>query len=158
MIPTLELRVPSLWDLLRDVRARVGDHLRLADPDVRDAAMMVASELVENAIKYGRTGTDAPEPRIRIEERAGKLELCVSSGIRSVEAARSTIDRIETIQKAPDKMALYVSRLREISEHPRQAATPTQLGLYRVCAEGEFDLTCRLEDNVLHVSATRGLA
>ena len=158
LIPTLDLRVPSLWDLLRDVRSRVGEHLKAADPDVRDAAVMAASELVENAIKYGVSGPDAPEPRIRIEERDGALEIRVSSGIRSAEAARSTIDRIELINRSADKMALYVNRLRELSEHPKRAGGPTQLGLYRVCGEGDFHLECQLEENVLHITATRRLA
>ena len=159
MIPPLELRVPSLWDLLRDVRARIGTHLQDADPDLRDATMMAASELVENAIKYGKSGPDAPESWMRLQERDGKLELKVSSGTRSTEAARSTIDRIETIKKAPDKTALYVNRLKELASQPRLAGSSTQLGLYRVVGEGEFELDCSIdEDNVLHVRATRGLS
>ena len=154
-IPTLRITVPSLWDLVRDVRASVGDTLKDADPELRDAAVMTASELVENAIKYGRSVAGRETATLEVTRRARQLEIHISSGVSDPESARATVKRIQDIGAAPDKHALYISRLRELMKSPTGSS---QLGLYRICGEGGFNLDARVEGNVLHVVATRELS
>ena len=154
-IPRLSLAVPSVWDLLRVVRERVETHLLGVDRVLREATVMAASELVENAIKYGRPVPACPNATLEVESDGRVMTLRISSGVRSEEAARDTVDRVSTIAKAPDKMALYLERMKTLLHGALPGST--QLGLFRICGEGEFDLSCRFNQDVLHLTATREL-
>ncbi len=151
----MELRIPSLWDLLPKVRDEVSDHLAQLPEDVREDAVMAVSELVENAIKYARPlpGGDAAALCIELSPKA--LVLKVSSLVRSPEAARATLDRVRVIQQAPSRFELYQKRLRDLAQSPTGSA---QLGLFRVASEGEFDLDCRFQNDLLQITATRELS
>jgi hypothetical protein len=49
----LELTFRPMWPNVRKIRHEVGIALERCPAELRSAAMMTASELVENAIKYG---------------------------------------------------------------------------------------------------------
>ncbi|MBL8955486.1 MAG: ATP-binding protein [Myxococcaceae bacterium] len=151
----MELRIPSLWDLLPKVREEVSRHLSGLPDDVRDDAVMAVSELVENAIKYARPGPSGDAAALSIECSPKALRLTVSSMVRSPEAARSTVERVRVIQQAPSRFALYLNRLHQLAEAPTASA---QLGLFRIASEGEFELDCLLQDDTLHITATRELS
>ena len=152
---TLRISVPSLWDLVRDVRASVGERLKDDDPELRDAAVMTASELVENAIKYGQSVTGRETATLEMSRDDKALTIRISSGVRDQKVAEKTLDRIRAIRAAPDKQALYIARLRELMASP---APQSQLGLYRICSEGAFELDAVVEGDVLHITATRGVS
>lgn len=154
----LDLRIPGRWEGLRELRAQVGVHLADADDDLRDATVMAASELAENALKYGHPVPGAEASRLRIELRGDLLVLTCTSGVLDPSVAHSTLDRIAVIQASPDKYGLYVARMREMLSQERPAGASTQLGLYRICGEGDFELHGELDGNVFHIHATRSLS
>ena len=49
----LQLSLAPMWPNVREIRERVGSALQECPPQLRSAAVMTSSELVENAIKYG---------------------------------------------------------------------------------------------------------
>jgi hypothetical protein len=154
-VPALKISVPSLWDLVRDVRSSVANTLHDADPDLREAAVMAASELVENAIKYGQTVAGHKEATLEVHCEPSRLVIHIRSGVRSPDAAESMLGRLRAIREAKDKNALYIARLRDLMRQPQGAS---QLGLYRIAAEGGFELDGRIDGDVLHITATRALA
>jgi hypothetical protein len=151
----LRISVPSLWDLVRDVRATVATDLKADDPDLRDAAVMAASELVENAIKYGHSVRGQEAALLELEKAGGKLVIRIRSGVRDRVLADATLKRIDDIRKAPDKHALYIGRMHELAKSPNSGS---QLGLYRICSEGGFDLAATIQGDVLQITATRELS
>lgn len=154
--PPLKLTVPSLWDLLGDLRQQIYSHLKEVDDDAREAAVMAASELIENAIKYGRSAKDAL-PASLILECTDVIKLTITSSIRSAEAARQTLDRIEAINRAPDRLALYESRMEELMAKPFKGSS-SQLGLLRIAGEGNFELHAEMVGaDMLRITATRSL-
>lgn len=153
--PALKLSVPCLWDLLGDIRLQVAAHLEAADPEAREAAVMAASELIENVIKYGRAATDAPPALLELE-CTDVIRLSITSSIRSPQAAQEAIDRIEVIRRAPDRLALYETRMTELMALPFNGGS-SHLGLLRVAGEGKFELEGRLVGEMLQIVATRRL-
>ncbi len=156
-VTPLEITIPTVWEELRSVRAQVAEHLKTADDDLRDAAVMAASELAENALKYGHPVPGAEESRLRLELRGDALTVTCSSGVSDPSVAHSTLERIAVIRASPDKYGLYVARMREMLGQVRPSGTSTQLGLYRICGEGDFELHGELDGNVFRISATRPL-
>ena len=148
----VSMSVPSVWDLVVQVRTKVASALSALHPELRDAAVMAAGELIENAIKYGKAVSGQPQAAIEVSIADGRLVLRVSSGVSSPDSAASTLDRIRAIREAPDKFALYTNRIRELMTSDSHSS---QLGLFRIAAEGRFELSGSLEGEVLHVAATR---
>ncbi|MBK7860729.1 MAG: hypothetical protein IPJ65_19430 [Archangiaceae bacterium] len=140
-----------MWALLAGVREQVARHLAWVDDDLRQSAVMVASELVENAVKYGGRPASL---KVVVDDHTVCVE--VRSQVSSESAARETVARVEAIRAAPDRHALYLERMRALLGAPPGGSM--QLGLLRICGEGEFDLACHLEQNQLHLIATRELS
>lgn len=144
----------GIWQRVREVRRRVGEIARDLAPEVRDAAVMVAAELVENAIKYGEStpGCEDIEVHVRIETERVVIE--VHNGVSNPATTAELSERIRQISESDDREALYVGRLTEMLSEPGQSS---KLGLYRMGFEGKFTLEYQVDDQVLKVRATRVL-
>lgn len=152
---TLRLEVESLWDLLPEIRKRVERHLFDVDPTAQEATVMCASELAENAIKYGRSVDEQKLSALDVMTDGASMTVTLRSGVSDPRRAESTLERIQAIGAAEDPYVLYIGRMREMASDAGAAAS--QLGLYRIRAEGEFALAGRLVGNVLEITATRSL-
>src|SRR5690348_7731323 len=108
----LSLAVPSMWDLVASVRQQVAAYLRDLDPELQDAAAMAASELVENAIKYGVPGVSGHGGgELQVERTANELRVRIQSGAQNAAAAHEVMQRILELQRSSDPNALYRQRL-----------------------------------------------
>jgi hypothetical protein len=143
--PLVEVPVP-VWDRLRDLRHAVSEALAGYPDELRHASMMTASELAENALKYGL------DVRVSMDVRPATVSISVTNTVvspDSVDEARKLISRV-TREKDPE--ALYLSRMAELMEDSRETG---RLGLYRVAGEGKFRLRCRYANQRLTITATR---
>lgn len=152
---TLVRDIPIAWGYVRDARKLVQDTLADRDAELRDAAGMTMSELVENAMKYGESTPQMPGARftLSIDDRAIQIE--VQNGTCSVDEIDNLKKTIDAIAQAPGREAreaLYVSRLQELLDDPGSGG---RLGLYRIGFEGGFDLSCSVEGQVVTVTARR---
>jgi hypothetical protein len=150
----VNVKLPHTWDHIRKIRRSVGDALARSDHRVRTAAMMVTSELVENAVKYGEEVPAAPQISISLSSSDSQLMISVSNGSTDAAGARELERRIQEVQDAPDKGALYMARLEELLAEPTETG---KLGLYRIAFEGKFDLHFDYSDQVVTVTAIRSL-
>jgi hypothetical protein len=146
------LRLPLAWHWVQRIRETVAEDLATFEQTMRDAAVMTASELAENAVKYG-------EP-VR-EEDAGYLSLRVESSSIVVESTNGCVNSehvsevlrlIELIDATPNVEILYLERLRELVGKGDQSGG---LGLLRIAFEGGFRLSARYTDGMLTITATR---
>jgi hypothetical protein len=152
MEQSLEREIPMDWQHVASLRQVVHDALGYVSDDVRSAAVMVTSELVENAVKYGEATRSAPSAHFRLDTDNGQIRIQVSNGARSEAAVAKAIRLIERIHQATDKDAFYVERQRELLESP---ACGGGLGLYRIIHEGKFSLSCSYSGQVFTVTAIR---
>jgi hypothetical protein len=148
----VNINFPHTWQHTRTVRKCVGDALAADDPDRRSAAMMAASELVENAIKYGEEVPQAPGITFAMLQDAEGMRIEVCNGSTDIEGIGRLERRVAEIASTPDKAALYMARLEELLAQPLESG---KLGLYRIAFEGQFDLQCRYANNVVTMIATR---
>jgi hypothetical protein len=148
----IALTVPHAWHHIRLTRKRVTDALVDADSVLRSAGAMTASELLENAIKYGEDVPAAPNISFSMVAEGGRLQFEVSNGATQTSGVRELQQRIDEVSRAPDKATLYMRRLEQLLANPTESG---KLGIYRIAFEGKFDLECRYFDQVVTVIATR---
>jgi anti-sigma regulatory factor (Ser/Thr protein kinase) len=142
------------WSEIGKIRQHVALALSGLGASLRDAAVMVVSELVENAIKYGESIPNAPGIEVSVVRDHTRLSVSVASGTKDEETARRLRGYTEALAASQDKLGLYVARAQSLADAPEPH---TRLGLYRIGLEGAFDLHCTHADGVLRMTATRTL-
>jgi len=140
------------WHTVRELRKRVTEALVDYSEELRAATVMTASELAENAIKYGESIESAFE--IQFSLYADKGEICVecANGCTNTAGVTELLERVREITTSADASVLYIQRLEQLMANPTDSA---KLGLYRVALEGGFGLECTYENNVVTVKARR---
>jgi hypothetical protein len=151
----LNMPLRTMWSEVQEVRERVQTLLAHLPEDVRAATVMTASELVENAIKYGESVPGAPEATVALNHDGEHIEIIVKNGVAAEETVRELRMHVDRLAGAPDRMALYIERLRQLMTG---GGDGSKLGLYRIGCEGGFDLHCDYTDRVVTMTATRRVA
>lgn len=157
VITPLSRDIPIAWGHIREARKLVQDALAEHDAELRDAAAMTMSELIENAVKYGEPVEGMPGARFTMSIGDESVEIRVQNGSQdsaSLAALQRTVDAIAGAVGQEAREALYVARLQQLLE---DTGSGGQLGLYRIGFEGQFDLACTREGDVVTVTATRRL-
>ena len=148
----LELTFQPMWPNVRLIRQQVGTALEASPPDQRSAAIMTASELVENAIKYGESVPAARTVTFSLEATSGEVRIRVANGSTNAHGVAELGRRVEEVRGAADKQALYLARLEQLLAEADESG---KLGIYRIGFEGGFDLECDYSNEVVTMTATR---
>ena len=151
-MPLLDMPVRTVWSEVAAVRDRVQELLGDVPEAVRTAAVMTASELVENAVKYGESVPGAENASVVVEKDGEHLRIVVENGVAAAETVEDLMRHVERVTNAEDKTKLYVERLRELMTSGGGAS---KLGIYRIACEGGFDLECTYAGQVVTVTASR---
>lgn len=147
----IDMDIPQSWQFVRSIKASVENALAHCPKELRYAAGMTASELVGNAIKYGES--DPPPPHLTCSLNDGHLVIAVSNRVSSEGSVAEVQERINQA-RAGNGETLFLGRLQEILGGSSRKG---QLGLYRICYEGSFELSCSYVDHVLTITAVRSL-
>lgn len=154
---TLELKVDPLWKIIGDVKSKIS--LAMQDNGIKGGLFeftnIVASELLENAIKYGIENPERSKIGFEFEIHEEFIQVKVKNGIESKDSIKDFIHIMERIKTSTDMSHLYIERLKEIIEHPD--TEKSRLGLYRIVSECGFTLDYTISDSVLEVIAVRKL-
>jgi hypothetical protein len=150
----LHVAMPNVWSEVRGLRQRIGELVATPPDDLRRATQMVASELLENAIKYGEPVPGCPEIRFSLRLHEDRIVLQVSNGVRSPEVLERLRTGIGDLAAPNDPGTVYRRRLEQMLSAP---GTRGQLGLVRICFEGGFTLEASLSGEILTVTAARAL-
>jgi hypothetical protein len=150
-----QIRLPLSAQWLERVRTTVSDVLHTQSRELRTAALLAASELAENVLKFGRPTDDAADGAVRVQLAADELRVSSESG-SSPERFRSVAMLIERIASCQDTELLYVERLNQLLGSP--GSESSGLGLIRVAHEGAFVLGCSYDEPNLTITAVRKLA
>ncbi len=150
--------IRPLWHVVKEVRDKVEAILAHHGEELSYAGKMVASELVENAVKYG-VAID-PEAAKGIEFEINVSDADVTIAVTNRTASQKDLanarQHIDAIHRSGDPQQLYVQRLTNLMENPGQDGS--QLGLYRIAYEGGFDLAYELADDIITIRARRKIA
>ena len=140
------------WHTVRELRKRVAEALVDCSAELRAAAVMTASELAENAIKYGESTESAPEINFSLYADDGEICIECANACTNVAGVTELMERVREIALSADASVLYIQRLEQLMTNPTDSA---KLGLYRVALEGGFGLECTYENDVVRVKARR---
>ncbi|MFO0659985.1 MAG: hypothetical protein U0165_09170 [Polyangiaceae bacterium] len=152
----LNISLPGgVWQRVREVRAKVAEAASELSTEVRTAAVMVTAELVENAIKYGESVPGCEDVQVHVTISSTQVAIEVANGATSRPALNELFERVEQISTSDNREGLYIKRLEEMLQSPGLSG---KLGLYRIGFEGNFELTCRHDGQILTVRATRELS
>ena len=150
----LKLTLAPMWPNVREIRERVGVTLEKCPPQLRNAAIMTSSELVENAIKYGESVPHAETVTYVLRATPALLSIRVINGSTNALGVAALGHRIDELRRADDKQALYLARLEELLARADESG---KLGIYRIGFEGGFELDLDYTNDVVTVTATRKL-
>lgn len=148
----IELSIPVIWHYTSEVRQAVDTVMQGHAGPLRQATQMVASELVENALKYGQATPEIQQIRFSLWLNEQEIVIEVTNGVCDRAALAEFEARIATIKQSDDKEELLLSRMQEIFARP---TFESQLGLYRIASEGGFQLEYNYNVSALTVRATR---
>jgi hypothetical protein len=143
----LRLRIPA-WGDVRRVRESIALLMAGLPEELCAAAQMTASELLENALKYGGPAEAALD--MEVSPEAIRIEVTHPPVAESSTLGR----RIQEIASG-DAQALFLSRLQEMAEGSSDSGG---LGLYRIAYEGRFHLSYTPQPASVTVTATRSLS
>jgi hypothetical protein len=149
------IEIPLSWTWVESVRQVVKKELADYDDELRESAIMAASELAENVVKHGEPLEDCKSGVIQLLVEQGKLSIRSTNGVRDSERAHKLGALLERLAAAPDPVELYLERLRELLANPEQMST--QAGIYRIVCEGKFSLSQTYRDGTLTITAERPL-
>jgi|GEM_PF-790239 hypothetical protein len=154
----MKFSAQPVWSVVTDIRKQINSLIEKKGftIDTLETLEIVCMELFENAIKYGLSTDDASDVSLEISySKEHELNISVSNGIESVESVQAFIDFLDKIKNAKDLEALYMERLKEIAENPKTGQS--QLGLFRIAYETEFNLKYEISGKKITVIATKKL-
>lgn len=157
MTREFRLDVTFDWGSLREVRRLVGEVLAEYPEDVREAAVMTASELTENALKYGIGVPEMPRASLSFAIDSEQLTIAVANGVGPQESIESLTGHIDAICESRDTEALYLERLKRLMDAPSEGGGG-RLGLLRVAFEGCFKIGYEYQAPILTITARRVLS
>jgi hypothetical protein len=148
----IDLSIPVIWQYTNEVRQAVDRVMQAHAGLLRQATQMVASELVENALKYGQATPELQQIRFTLWLTEQEVIIEVTNGVCDRTALAEFEARIATIKQSDNKEELLLTRMQEIIARP---TFESQLGLYRIVSEGGFQLEYNYNVSALTVRATR---
>jgi anti-sigma regulatory factor (Ser/Thr protein kinase) len=136
--------------LISTVRKFVGEFYErvLGDADVTSRLVVATHELLENAVRYSADGQSS----IRIGVRREDDGINVSIDTRNKttpENREELVKLLDEMKASPDRSAFYQSLMRRSAKRTEGSG----LGLGRIHAESEMDLSCDLIEDVVRLRA-----
>jgi|JI9StandDraft_1071089.scaffolds.fasta_scaffold02798_3 hypothetical protein len=156
MLTSIKIEITPMWSAIADIKEKVKISMVGMPRGNIDFTVMVASELLENAIKYGIANNESSQVDFEFEIDHSKVSLNVRNGIAHGPNLDKFLLVMNKINASENKKNLYLERLQEIMDDPTQLESC--LGLYRIISEVEFDLNYRLNNNILEMIATKHFA
>ena len=147
------LEIPLVWDSVGQVRLEAGMLFSSFDAPLREAAIMVASELTENIVKYGAPLNGEPVGFVSFEIEDDGFTIASHNAVaneNNLEAVETILTQIEA---SDNPRELSLARLRELIEG--KVNGPSQLGLLRVATDGGCTINHSYSDTVLTIMAAR---
>ncbi len=154
----VSIKVKPTWNIIKEIQVKTEDFIKdkEKDQEIIDAVVMCASELIENAVKYGVEKPDGSSIDFSLKIVHKILTIEVENGYYDVKDLNNVIEHIDKIRSSEDPSALYIERLEELLESTNPDVS--QLGLYRIVYEGGFSLNYKCEDRVFTIIADREIS
>jgi diguanylate cyclase (GGDEF)-like protein len=155
---SLQMTLRPIWGKFEEFGKEIEKFLSPRHPDVIYGTKMVATELIENAIKYGNFQKSNQNIDLTISLTNDVITIKVSNWKHAGTDDIVKLQHIITLlQNKENKREIFTERLRNIFESSGNFGT-SQLGLIRIVYEAQFDLTLEEDDERIFVTASRNLS
>jgi hypothetical protein len=145
------IEIPLVWDSVGQIRLEAGMLFSNFEPALREAAIMVASELTENIVKYGAPLDGQPVGFVSFELDGENFTISSHNAVAHTNNLQAVETLLEQIAKSDNPRDLSLARLRELIEGKIEG--PSQLGLLRVATDGGCAINHSYSDAVLTIIA-----
>lgn len=112
---------------------------------------VVASELLENALKYGVVNTDIEKIHFEMLYDEKEIIIKVSNGFFDDSFLLDFHRIFEKIKNTPDRESLYIERLQEVLDNP--STKQSQLGFYKILYETDYNINYEINKKIITVTA-----
>ena len=154
-VVSMSASMPPTWSLVKEIRKNSSEYLQKGSNNSvdYDAVIMVVSELVENAVKYGVRSSNGTCVDFNLSVHDSLVEITVKNGLEKLEDYESIVFALDAINGPKSREDLYRARLVQIYDSP--VNEKGCLGLYRIAYEGGFNIACQLESDLVKLRAWR---
>lgn len=135
------------WAVIYQIKKQISLNLKGYPKSFIDSAEITASELLENAIKYGSGITSESKVGFEMEVGEDSARIRVSNFIGSREHLLNFERIMNRIRTSENRKILYLQRLREILDNPHTSRC--ELGLYRLAIDPRYELNYILDNEKL---------
>lgn len=137
--------------LITTVRKFVGDFYErvLGDPEITSRLVVATHELLENAVRYSVDGKSSI--RIGVVREVETVFVSIDTENRTDKTHATELEALlAEMRGSSDRSSIYQTLLRRSATREDGSG----LGLGRIHAESEMDLTCDLSDGVVKMRAS----
>lgn len=141
------MEIYPFWAVIYQIKKQISLNLKGCQKSFIESAEITASELLENAIKYGGGMKSDSKVGFEMEVNEEKAKITVTNTVGSkdhIENFEKIMNRIRTTE---NRKSLYVQRLKEILENPH--TSKCELGLYRLALDSRYELKYILNNEKL---------
>lgn len=148
------LKIDPEWNVIKQIKEHINADPTLKEQgqDFREATLLAAIELIENALKYS-DHEEGQSVEFDLSMDDGYCEIRVTNRVRNEEHRAALKEVMERIEDA-DPFELYVQRLETLKEHPDGFS---RMGLIRIVYEGEFSLSANIAGDTVTMIARRAV-
>ncbi len=145
-----------LWDGIKQIRNTIDEVLDRYPDEVRNASKMTASELMENAVKYGTSVDQDTGISFELTATDRLVTITVTNRLLNTQDGEDAIQHLDIIKASENPETLYLRRLQALMND--MSLQKTQLGLYRIAYEGQFRLSYTCDRHLISITAVRSIA
>jgi len=117
------------------------------DPEIADQVALATHELLENAVKYSQD--DVTHFRVDVVRHQDRGEVIITTKNRAnADDVRNLEQNITELRGSDDPFAFYQQKMREAARREHSG-----LGLARVRAEAEMEMTCEMSGELVVIHA-----
>ncbi len=153
----MNLKIAPEWDNLETVRVRTEEFLKDKNlsRDIIDSIIMNISELMENAVKYGRFDDKIKDIAASVTVTDNDIIVEVKSPVKDEDDFHfKRLDKIiQWIRGYQNPFEAYIEKLKEVAVQP-VCESESGIGIIRIAYEGQSILDFYIDDNgIISVSA-----
>jgi anti-sigma regulatory factor (Ser/Thr protein kinase) len=147
---SFELSFSPNLRLIGTVRRFVGEFYArvLNDEDITSRLVVATHELLENAVRYSVDGQSTI--RIGVVNVDGGVRIAIETRNKTGDANRAELNAlVEEMRATQDRLSFYQALMKRSSKREHGSG----LGLGRIHAESEMDLSCEIDGDVVRLRA-----
>lgn len=141
--------ITPVWDVVNEIREQISSSFNEGERKIAAETMMTASELIENAIKYGKSNIE-----FKYENDNNRIRIEVANKIASDADLDLLRKHFTELYNEVHPQTIYVKRLLDMA-NGGSAGRRQPLGIFRIVAEGGFKLHYTCEGDMLTVVAEK---